>query len=129
MRRFLTFKTQSIVLFISALYAGYRGIFVENYFPSIILTASLFPIFIIIFEGRSKLFQRYQKVGITYGLRDLLHYGTCFCFFLLGFNGLLILRENFIQNEFLYNGFLLFSIFYSTAICLSMAKLDTEEFD
>tara|TARA_S200000501_G_scaffold362858_1_gene392857 strand:- start:1047 stop:1436 length:390 start_codon:yes stop_codon:yes gene_type:complete len=129
LRRFLTFKSQSIVFFVSALYAGYRGIFVENYFPSIILTASLFPIFIIIFEGRSRLFQRYQRVGITYGLRDLLHYGTCFCFFLLGFNGLIIFRENFIPYNFFYKIFPVFAMFYSLAICLSMAKLDIKEFD
>ena len=36
LRRFLTLKKQSIVLFIFALYGGFRGIFIENYFQSII---------------------------------------------------------------------------------------------
>ena len=129
MRRFLTLKKQSIVLFIFALYGGYRGIFIENYFPSIIFTSALIPISIVIFEGRSKLFQRYQKVGIIPGLGYLLHCGTCFCFFILGFYGLTIFRANYIPYNFFYRIFPVLAIFWSIAICLCMAKLDVKEFD
>tara|TARA_B100000965_G_scaffold258765_1_gene218124 strand:+ start:9038 stop:9415 length:378 start_codon:yes stop_codon:yes gene_type:complete len=125
MKKFFNIKIQAKILLFFAIWAAYKGIFIEEYyFPTIIFALALFPISIVIFYGRMALFKSYLEVGISSPFSVLLHWGTCICFYFLSTGGLMEL------DPFLPYGFSsLIGLIWPIPITIYLGRLDIKEFD
>tara|TARA_B100001093_G_scaffold510631_1_gene576872 strand:+ start:93 stop:467 length:375 start_codon:yes stop_codon:yes gene_type:complete len=121
---FLNIRIQAKILLLFAIWAAYKGIFIEEYYPVIIFALALVPISIVIFYGRMELFKSYLEVGISSPFSVFLYWGTCLCFYFLSFAGLMQL------DPFLPYGFSsLIGLIWPIPTTAFMARIDNKEFD